>query len=589
MVLHKLRALIAQHGLGYYLVLTGDDHNSEYVSPSDKRRAFITEFTGSAGTAVIGADYAELATDGRYWLQADAQLPPGWALRKEGAPRVVPWLRAVAARARAEEAPIGVDPRLITYADAQSLKEAGADLRAVEPNLVDLVWTNRPVRAREPVYELETQYTGRKSQLKIADLRHDLRKQRADAIVLTALDDVAWLLNMRGSDIEYNPVFRAFLLVTHHDVKLYIDSDRDMPTEALVESGIAVRPHDEIYADVATLAREATVWVPQGSSWAMALAAGDSALLDRPSPVQLAKSIKNSVELEGARKAQVYCGVSLVEQLSWLQAEIRAGRSVSEYEAAEKLLEIRRKLPQFKYLSFETISSSGPSAAVIHYSPPKEGSRLLSKRDVYLLDSGSHFLFGTTDTTRTAWFDTEPPPGEISEAYTLVLKGHIALAVAIFPDGTPGSKLDMLARQFLWKYGLNYIHGTGHGVGSFLNVHEGPASISMHSHEPVHEGFLLSNEPGFYKDGHFGIRIESLLAATRSNPKYASAVSFLEFETITIVPFDRNLIDPSLLTPEELAWINAYHEMCREKLTPLVSDTGRAYLEYHTAPIMNND
>lgn len=588
--LSKLRKLIAENNIGYYLVLTQDAHNSEYVSPCDKRREHISQFTGSAGTAIIGRDkYVELATDGRYWIQAEAQLGSSWALRKEGMAGVVGWVNAISSRAKAENVAIGVDPKLISYQQAKQIIDSGAELRAIEKNLVDQVWKHKPEEPANEIFELSTQFSGQSTPSKIADLRAKVKKMGADAIVLSALDQIAWLLNLRGSDIDYNPVFKSYLVLTFDECVLYVSPQHSLPPKDHLE-GITVKNYDAVFDDVKTLSftMEKKVWVASNSSWAMVKAAGDRAILDPYSPVEEAKAVKNAVEISNAQKAQLNCGTSVLRLLSWLKKSMDDGQPVTEYEASQKLQEFRMLLPGFKGPSFETISSSGPNAAVIHYAPSPEGSRTLRPNEVYLCDSGSQFELGTTDTTRTAWFGKMNPPDELKEAYTLVLKGHIALATAVFREGSTGYMLDPLARQPMQKYGYDYNHGTGHGVGSYLNVHEGPMYIGMNAARasaPLEVGNIISNEPGIYKEGCFGIRIESLMVVEPTRTKYQMGTKFLHFRTMTLVPLDLNLIEVELLERDEIAWINRYHARCRKELEPMVSGHDREYLHFHTTPI----
>lgn len=591
--LDQLRDLIAQSGIGYYLVLTQDAHCSEYVSEEDKRRERVSGFTGSAGTAIIGSEsYLELATDGRYWQQAGNQLGSNWVLRKEGFQGVATWSRAISERAKAEEVSVGVDPRLITYELAGIIRSTGVTLKPVR-GLVDKVLVSPARNKKTSVFSVDTTTTGQSFGSKIADLRQALRTASADVIVLSALDEIAWLLNLRGEDIDYNPVFKSYLIVTQSEVNLYISQeDHELPIADLERDNINLRDYDSIFEDVQVHSLHSSVWVPPHSSWAMATAAGNRAILNRSSPVELAKAVKNQVEIDGARKSQYLCGKSIVQQLSWLQHELRNGKEITEFEAAQKLLQLREELPGFRGLSFETISSSGPNTAIIHYSPPKDSGRKISLDEVYLLDSGCQFVFGTTDTTRTCWFgEPNEVPEEIKEAFTLVLKGHISLATQMFPQGTHGYKLDSIARQHLWRYGLDYAHGTGHGVGSYLNVHEGPIGISGNytsKSVPLEPGNIISNEPGYYKPDHFGVRIESLLAVKQAEPKRSSS-TFLQFDTITCVPLDRNLINPNLLSQEELQWVNEYHRWVAYVLEKELDGVALEYLIYHTTPIHRLD
>lgn len=598
-----------KHNIGYYLVLTQDEHNSEYVSEADERRAFISGFTGSAGTAVIALDSAELATDGRYYLQAETQLHKGWSLRKEGSPNVDPWFKAVVDKARATNQNIGVDPKLIRYSIVESIQEkligSGVELKAIPENLVDAVWTNKPALPEAKVISLSDEVTGKSFEKKLSELRSELDKKHAKAILLTALDDIAWLFNLRGSDIDFNPVFKSFALISDRAVTLYVDEAKLVDVKDKL-TNVEIKPYNDVLKDAETLAAfvstanqkakdagstaaDLKLWLPAGSSWALVEAAGGKSLtIDDPSPVTAAKAKKNSTEIDGQRLAQLKCGLSIVRYLAWVENELKNGNtSISEYDGSQKLLEIRKKLDDFVGPSFETISSVGPNAAVIHYAPQPDTKHFLSTNEVHLLDSGCQFTHGTTDTTRTVHFG-KPTPEEMN-AYTLVLKGHIALARAVFPEGTNGYQLDTLARQHLWRQGLDYRHGTGHGVGAFLNVHEGPMGIGsspLLTKVPLEIGHLISNEPGYYEDNKFGIRIESLVVVRQaSTPNQFNNKKYLEFETVTLVPLARNLIDVSLLDEEERDWINCYHRKVEKSLLPHLDELTAEYVKKHTAAI----
>lgn len=582
--LAKLRGLMAVHGLDYYLVLSQDEHNSEYVACADKRREFISGFTGSAGTAIIGrSGYCELATDGRYWLQAADELSSDWVLRKENHPGIVTWSKAISSRAKEEGAVIGVDPRLITFDTAKLILGSGADLRAVEPNLVDEVWVDKPAEPSQPVFALGLEYSGVDTQSKLENLRFHLTSRRADAIALAALDEIAWLLNLRGSDIEYNPVFKAYALVTKSETRLYLNQTRELPA---LPSRVRLLDYSRVFEDMAELAQQGKkIELSSKASWAAVLAAGQGAVVTDAQPVALAKAVKNDVEIAGARRAQVYCGTAVVRLLCWLGKRLAEGAEVTEFEASQQLEKFRQELPEYQGPSFETIASSGANAAVIHYTPSPTTSSYISKDAVFLLDTGSQFLYGTTDTTRTVFYG-DAPPAALTSAYTLVLKGHLALARARFPVRTAGYQLDVLARQFLWNEGLDYVHSTGHGVGAFLNVHEGPVGIGPDAKRwsaQLAPGAILSNEPGYYKAKQFGVRIESLVVVQQRAPR-----EFLEFETITLVPFARNLIELDRLTTEERLQIDQYHAHVRAILAPHLSDADLEYLLEHTEPLPAN-
>lgn len=580
--LDELRALMRKHNIGYYLVLTQDQHDSEYVAAADMRRAFISGFTGSAGVAIIGLDFAELSTDGRYYLQASKELGPEWTLRKEGSPGVEPWYKAVCARANESRLDIGVDPKFISLSLVEAIQTllVDANIVPIQEDLVDQVWKHKPAEPNGAVFEHSIEYAGEARQSKIQRLRSELRKKNCSYIVLFALDEIAWLLNLRGSDIEYNPVFKSYAIVSQTTVELFVDEDK---IKDVYLTGVKTSPYDSVFSRISAGVSEKTpirVWIPSGSSWALSNACTHE-IYTEISPVKLFKTVKNHAEIDGARSAQVKCGTTFVQLFNWLEHQLSTGKKVSEWDAAEKLLWFREKQPKFKGLSYETISSVGPNAAMNHYAPTKDTKFNLSRHDIYLLDAGCQFLDGTTDTTRTVHFG-DPTSSEI-EAFTLVLKGHIALASAVFRHGTTGNDLDVLARQYLWQQGLDYRHGTGHGVGSFLNVHEPPAGFggsSSYGNIPLEIGNIISNEPGFYVDNQFGVRIESLLLVTEAKTHaHFGGQRFYCFETITTVPIALNLINISLLTAKERQWLNSYNKFAKQQLWPNLSEEEREWFD----------
>jgi Xaa-Pro aminopeptidase len=531
---------------------------------------------------VIGLSNAVLATDGRYFLQAAAQLDSNWELLKQGVKGVPTWQEWVATEASKTGTNIGVDPKLISYSEVKALnalltkKGNKASLISLEDNLIDAVWgKNRPHRPKTPVKILAEKYTGKSFQDKLKDLREEIKKNDGYAFVVSTLDDVAWLFNLRGDDIPYNPVFFAYALVSEEKVGLYIDVDKVPEKVAEYLTDVEIKPYEDAFTDAVQISdlliqtnaalgdgEKKKLLVPNGASWAMIMALGgpdNVSLLE--SPVGVAKSIKNDIEIEGAKTAHIKDGVAVIRYLAWLEQTLNDGVQMSDYEVAQKSLEFRQQMEQFQGLSFETISSSGPKAAVIHYSPAKDSKEIVKKDQVYLVDSGGQYLEGTTDTTRTFHFG-EPTMDE-KRSFTLVLKGHIALARAVFPEGVNGYMLDTLARQHLWRYGLEYRHGTGHGIGAFLNVHEGPMGIGFRAAYrdfPLKVGNVISNEPGYYEDGKYGIRIESVVVVKEvDTPYHFGGAKYFGFDTITQVPLCTKLMDLSLLDAEEKQWINAYH------------------------------
>ncbi|EXJ79787.1 xaa-Pro aminopeptidase [Capronia epimyces CBS 606.96] len=609
--LAQLRELMRQHKLDVYIVPSEDSHQSEYIAPCDARRAYISGFTGSAGTAVITLEKAALATDGRYFNQASKQLDSNWLLLKQGLEDVPTWQEWTTEQAEGGKT-VGVDPTVITASDARKLKEtlkkkSQAALVGVAENLVDEIWKERPARPAEKVIVLSTKYAGKSYKDKLADLRKDLKKKKAAGMVVSMLDEVAWLFNLRGSDIPYNPVFFSYASVTPNSATLYVDSSKvGQDVKDHLSGVVDIKPYDSLFSDLANIAEtaagevqtdEATkshtpkLLLSNKSSWALSLGlGGEEKVEESRSPIADAKAIKNATELEGMRQCHVRDGAALIEYFAWLEDELVNNNAwLDEVQAADKLEEIRSKGEHFVGLSFDTISSTGPNAAVIHYSPERGNCSVIDPNAVYLCDSGAQYLDGTTDTTRTLHFG-QPTEMEI-KAYTLVLKGVIGLDRAVFPKGTTGFAIDAFARQHLWREGLDYRHGTGHGVGSYLNVHEGPVGIgtrAAYSEVSLSIGNVLSDEPGYYEDGRFGIRIENVIMAreAKTNHKFGEK-PWIGFEHVTMVPMCQKLIDPSLLDPEERDWLNEYHKEVWAKTSGFFTNDERTtkWLKRETAPI----
>lgn len=590
-----LRSEMAQRKLDAYVVPSADPHQSEYVPAPWRRRAFISGFTGSAGVAVITRDAALLWTDSRYWIQASQELPELYTLMRQGAPEVPDpdeWLE----KELGEGARAGIDPRLLTLARwrelCRGLERAGATLVAVDESLVDRVWKDRPPLPREPVHALAVEHAGRSVDAKLEALRGEMERASCDAHVLTALDSIAWLFNIRGRDVECNPLAVSYASVTPERAHLFIDEAK-LSGAVRDHLGPSVRLHAyDAFADhLDELARRrARVWIDPASAsrWVaerLAPQAGSGArLYEKESPVLLAKAVKNPVELAGMRACHVRDGVALCRFLRWLEDELAAGRRPNEVEAADRLAAFRAEGERFQGISFETISAWGPNAAIVHYAPRRESCATLEPEGLYLVDSGGQYLDGTTDVTRTVALG--PVRDEQRDRFTRVLKGHIAVATARFPEGTAGAALDALARKPLWDAGLVFGHGTGHGVGHYLCVHEGPQSLSPRSARvALRPGMIVSNEPGYYKHGAYGIRIESLVEIVEL-PAGPDGSRFYGFETLTLCPIDTRCIDPSLLTDDERAWLDTYHARVRETLTPLLPDPAdQAWLHRTTDPL----
>ncbi|UNI19719.1 Xaa-Pro aminopeptidase [Purpureocillium takamizusanense] len=637
--LSKLRALMEERSVHVYIVPSEDSHSSEYIADCDARREFISGFTGSAGCAVVTLQAAALATDGRYFNQASKQLDDNWTLLKQGLQDVPTWQEWAAEQSTGGKT-VAVDPTLLAGPAAKKLAEqvrkaGGSDLVALDDNLVDLAWADgRPSRPRLAVKVLPDNVAGKSVQAKIADLRQELAKKSCPGFFVSMLDEVAWLFNLRGSDIPYNPVFFSYATVTPHAATLYIDESKldEGCKSHLVANDVTVRPYEAFFPDARNLQAEvseknkaAGAAAPQvflmsnKGSWALQRAlGGEGSVEEVRSPIGDSKAIKNETEMEGMRACHVRDGAALIEYFAWLEDQLVNKKApLDEVEAADKLEQLRSKKEHFVGLSFPTISSTGPNAAIIHYGPERGSCATIDPGSVYLCDSGAQFLDGTTDTTRTLHFG-KPTEAE-RRAYTLVLKGVIGLDTAVFPKGTSGFALDCLARQHLWvslpvggyhtctrsqstrhrdviadvyqRNGLDYRHGTGHGVGSYLNVHEGPIGIGtrvQYTEVPLAPGNVLSNEPGYYEDGKFGIRIENIMMVKEVKTEQCFGDKpYLGFEHVTMVPYCRNLMDTSLLTSAEKDWVNAYNaEILAKTKTFFESDPlTMAWLTRETQPL----
>ncbi|HEX7970198.1 MAG TPA: aminopeptidase P family protein [Stellaceae bacterium] len=586
--LKRLRAELKWRGVHGFLAPRADEHQNEYVPRRAERLAWLTGFTGSAGLAVVLPEAAAVFVDGRYTLQAEAEVDGALYQRRHITEQ--PAGAWVAAHLKPGEV-LAYDPRLHTVGEVERLRaaaeKAGGSLAALDANPLDAVWTDQPPAPLAPVVPHDVRFAGESAEQKRQALAGRLAAERVDAAVLTAPDSIAWLLNIRGGDVPHTPLPLAFAILNSDGaVDLFIDRRklapglaehlgnrvRLMPPEtfgdALQRLGAEKR---RVQADPAT----ASAWVFDR------LAAAGAQIHRAADPAQLPKARKNAAELDGTRAAHRRDGAALTRFLAWLAERAPKG-GITEIAASDQLEMLRAEGEHFRDLSFPTISGAGPNGAIVHYRASPKSERRLEPGTLYLVDSGAQYLDGTTDVTRTVAIG-EPTP-EMRDRFTRVLKGHIALAACRFPKGTTGSQLDVLARRALWEVGLDYDHGTGHGVGSYLAVHEGPQRISkLPNTQPLLPGMIVSDEPGYYKAGAYGIRIENLVVVTRLESSGGER-ELLGFETLTLAPIDRALVEPALLDASEVAWLDAYHARVRAELTPLVDAATARWLAAATAP-----
>ncbi|MGB0571787.1 MAG: aminopeptidase P family protein [Alphaproteobacteria bacterium] len=589
--LASLRSNIAERGLDGFVVPHADAHQNEFLPPNAERLGWLTGFTGSAGTAVVLADRAAIFVDGRYTLQVRDQVDEDlYEFHHLVEAPVTEWLMDALSSGKR----LGVDPWLHTQAEVQKLRRSldtvGADLVLVENNPVDAVWDDQPPPPSAPAVPHETRFAGRGSDEKRASLGDALAQEGLDAAVLTQPDSIAWLLNIRGSDVDHTPLALSFaILFADGTVDWFLAAEKrsDALTAHLGE-GVDIQDPGAFAGGLDGLEGRRVLAAPDSAAaWVFdRLEQAGAVVLRGSDPVSLSKAIKNEIELAGTRAAHLRDGAALSRFLHWLSEAAPAG-GIDEMSAAAKLAEFREPGEYFRDLSFGTISGSGPNGAIVHYRVTPDTNRTLATGELYLVDSGAQYLDGTTDVTRTVAIGA--PSDEMRDRFTRVLKGHIAIATARFPVGTSGAQLDILARHALWLAGLDYDHGTGHGVGSYLGVHEGPQRISKTgSSIPLQPGMIVSNEPGFYKEGAFGIRIENLVAVAHSSDVPGGERPMLGFETLTLAPIDRTLIDTRLLRAEERSWMDAYHARVAAVIGPLLDGTARDWLLEVTAPLETN-
>jgi Xaa-Pro aminopeptidase len=587
--LSTLRSAMKSQKLNGFIIPRQDEFQGEYVASYAERLKWLTGFAGSWGMAIVLANKAAIFVDGRYTIQVREQVDV-----KQITPQHLvdePPTKWLESNLKKNDR-LGFDPWLTTASEAKRLAaacaKAGAKLVPVAKNLVDKIWDAQPARPVNPLAVQPTQFAGRSSADKLQDMAKALTKENADAAVLAEPSSVSWLLNIRGSDVPFTPVVLAYAIIHRKGkAELFVDSKR-LPEDVkahLKNSAILKKP-DELKTSLKKLgAKKSTVLIDAGSApekiRAVLMSAG-ATIKEGEDPCTMPKACKNKTELQGARSAQLRDGVALSRFLHWLSVEAPKGH-LTEASAADRLSAFRKETGVLMDLSFSTISASGPNAAIPHYHVDPTNCRAISNNEIYLIDSGGQYQDGTTDVTRTVIIGQ--PTDEMRDRFTRVLKGMIGISTIAFPKGTSGSNIDVLARAALWKAGLDYDHGTGHGVGSYLSVHEGPARISKASHIPLQPGMILSNEPGFYKSGHYGIRIENLLIVKEPEEIQGGERKMLSFETLTFAPIDRNLINAKLLTREELIWLDHYHASVLKDVGTFMSGEAAAWMKQACAPL----
>ncbi len=588
--LAALRIELEARGLDGFIVPHADEHQNEYLPPYAERLAWLTGFTGSAGAAIVLQDLAVIFVDGRYTLQVKKQVdldlfdtchlvecpPPKWI-----------------EQSLTLGTKLGFDPKLHTVDGIKHLKKAcdkvGVELRACDNNPIDAIWLDQPAEPLNDVVPHDIRFSGKPSSEKRRELAKALQKANVKATIITSPPSIAWLLNIRGQDVEHSPLPLCDIILSDNgDVDLFVEPKKvtsELPTH--LGNNVSIRRADELVSSLQNLGQSSStvqidpaaisVWIENHLK-----RAGAKIVHDRD-PCVLPKAIKNETELNGTRKAHRRDGAALTKFLAWLSA--KAGTEmIDEIGAVEKLESFRKQSGVLEDLSFPTIMGSGPNGAIIHYKVSDATNRTIRSGELLLVDSGAQYMDGTTDVTRTIAIGK--PTDDMRRNFTRVLKGHIAIAQSRFPPGTTGATLDILARQALWSAGLDYDHGTGHGVGSYLGVHEGPQSISrLATKIALREGMILSNEPGYYRADEYGIRIENLVIVTAATPIEGGERAMHGFETITLAPIDRRLVDRSLLRDDEVNWLNDYHARVRAELTPIVESETAAWLKGATEPL----
>ena len=582
-----LRAELKRRGLDGFVVPRADRQQNEYLPASEERLSWLTGFTGSAGAAVVLTDRAAVFVDGRYTVQAEAQVDGAvFAIEHLVERPLDQWLEQNLNRG----AKVGYDPWLHTGEQTEKLKRActaaGAELVALDNNPIDALWRDRPAPPAGAVTLRELKLAGESAPDKLKRIRAEMARLRADTLLVSDPQNVAWAFNIRGADVAHTPLALAYALIPLEGrPALYVDSGKlNNDVRHALEQFADVRSTDDLVRDLGKLAGM-TVRLDQASAAEafMRLLAGQDAKPQRGAdPIALMKATKNHAEIVGSRAAHKRDGAAVVRFLAWLDKEAPSSK-LTEIDAVAALESFRRDTGALKDISFPTIAGAGPNGAIVHYRVTRASNRAIGKNELFLIDSGAQYEDGTTDITRT--IIVGEPSEEMRDRFTRVLKGHIAIATAVFPENTSGAQLDPLARTALWQAGLDFDHGTGHGVGSYLSVHEGPARISKLGTVALRRGMILSNEPGYYKTAAYGIRIENLVLVIAAPEPVAAEKPLNAFETLTLAPIDRRLIETGMLSTKERAWLNSYHERVHEVLGPMVDAPTRSWLNAATRPL----
>lgn len=585
-----LREAMKQHKIDAYIIPTSDPHMSEYPADCWKYREWISGFTGSAGTVIITADKAGLWTDSRYFLQASTQLEgTGIELFKMMLPET-PTIPEFLTHELKEGQTVGLNGEIYSLADARSLEKALAEKEIklnTNASLIDPIWKERPAIPEAPMFEMPIELSGKSTEDKLLDINKMLHKAGADCTILSALDEVAWTFNIRGTDVAYNPVVISYAFVSEKESVLFVNPKK-IPAEIaehLKKEGVTLADYGMLATFLSRLPERTRVFIDSKRTNVAIYNAlpKSSILIEGTSPANHLKSIKNETEIKGFRNAVLKDGIAMTKFYFWLEKMLKAGEKVTELSAAAKLTALRSEQPQYVMDSFASISSYGPHGAVVHYSPTPETDTELKTDSLYLLDSGAQYLDGTTDITRTIALCDEPSE-QMKKDFTRALKGTIGIAKCKFPAGIRGCLIDAFARKALWDAGINYLHGTCHGIGHCLNVHEGPQSIRMEENPVILEpGMVMSDEPAIYRPGEYGIRTENMILIREDSETEFG--KFLGFETLTLCYIDTKLVIPSMLSVREHAWLNKYHQMVYDLVSPHLTEEEKAWLKEKTAEI----